>query len=103
MFTFDLIDGRMKGTISDVYDFHCTNESCSEFETSQIAHPVGVNFPGTLECVAGICAIIDATVTQNDETTTFVGLAVLRPDFVAYQVVGLPNENSELGPAGTRC
>ena len=35
-----------------------------------------------------------ATVTQGGRTTTFIGLAVLRKDFVAYHLIGIPDLGS---------
>ena len=98
VWTFDLVNGRMTGTVSGLYNSQCGEEGCQNVVSHEVS-PAQVDFPGTLSCVAGICAVVDATVKQGDETTTFVGLAVLRPDFVAYQVVGLPNENSGNGPS----
>ena len=58
----------------------------------------------------GVCAVLptdNATITQDGNTTTFVGLAVLKEGFFAYHVVGLPeigldthlNNNLDNGPS----
>ena len=42
----------------------------------------------------GVCPILPAdhaTVTQAGQTTTYVGLAVLRKDFFAYDLIGTPD------------
>ena len=71
-----------------------------------------VDFPETLtNCVqgTGVCAVLPAdhaTITQDEKTTTYAGLAVLRKDFVAYQLIGIPeigletNQNNHLNDNG---
>ncbi len=55
-----------------------------------------VNLPATFradQCALGICAVLDATLTQDEETTTYVGLAVLKQDFFAYHLVNAPTSH----------
>ncbi len=71
---FSLQNGRLTGTVS-------------------VTNPLNVDFPATLQCVNGVCPITvndHATVTQSGQTTTYEGLAVLKKDFFAYHVVGVP-------------
>ena len=92
---FDIVDGRLTGTISGLTDSHCNQGDCGDIVTTT-PPPVVVDFPETLtNCVqgTGVCAVLPAdhaTITQDEQTTTYVGLAVLRKDFVAYQLIGIP-------------
>ena len=83
--------GASLGTVSGLTDAHC-GDGCNN---SQISNPppAAVNFPATFnaaDCVNGVCPVADATVTQNGQTTTYQGLAVLKQDFFAYQLIGTP-------------
>jgi hypothetical protein len=44
--------------------------------------------------VNGVCAVTDATITQAGKTTTYEGLAVLKKDFFAYQLIGASSDFS---------
>jgi hypothetical protein len=88
--TFTIEDDRVVGTVSGLMD------------TNGPMTPTAVNFPSVFQisqCADGICAVIDASIRQGSQTQTYVGLAVLRKDFVAYHVVNLPdgspNDHSE--------
>ena len=102
IWTFNLVDNRLTGTVSGLFDSNCANETnCGQIETHPQPAEAIVDFPGTLDCLDGVCAIgpeHEATVTQGEETMTFEGLAVFRNDFVAYQLIGT-SEESETGPS----
>ncbi|MCJ7598252.1 MAG: FecR domain-containing protein, partial [Methyloceanibacter sp.] len=106
-FTIDE-NGRLVGTVLGLTDAHCVDGDCDNIEVTT-PPPADVNFPATFvaeQCLNGVCPVIDATITQNNETTTYIGLAVLKKDFFAYQVIGLPeislntnNSNDDNGPS----
>ena len=102
IWTFDIVNDRLTSTVSGLFDSSCiTDTNCGQIETHPQPEAVVVDFPGTLDCVDGVCAIGPenaATVTQGGETMTFEGLAVFRKDFVAYQLIGT-SEESETGPS----
>lgn len=80
VWTFNIENGRLVGTVEGLTDTF-------EGEIGPMT-PADVNFPATFDqCVDGICAVTDATITQDGETDTFVGLAVLKKDFFAYHLV----------------
>ena len=99
--TFQIANGRLTGIVSGLTDAHCVDGNCENIETSTPpdAH---VDFPATLDCLDGICAILpkdNATVTQNGQTTTYTGVAVLKTDFYAYDLIGAANSNDQGGPS----
>jgi hypothetical protein len=98
-FTIDE-NGRRMGTVTGLTDSHCVEGDCDEIEVTPAPDAV-VDFPETLDCVNGVCPItIDnhATITQDDNPKTYVGLAVLKPDFYAYHLVNLPDDSSDYHP-----
>jgi trimeric autotransporter adhesin len=93
VWTFGFANGRLVGTVSGLTDAHCTDGNCNNIGTTN-PPPAAVNFPSTFnaaDCVNGVCAITDATITQGGKTTTYQGLAVLKTDFFAYQLIGVPD------------
>jgi hypothetical protein len=65
--------------------------------------PATIDLPQTFQsndCTDGICPVTDATITQNNETTNFVGIAVLKNDFFAYQLIQTPNSATNTDGAG---
>jgi hypothetical protein len=95
IWTFDIVNDRLTGTVSGLFDSSCIpGTDCGQIETHPQPADAIVDFPGTLTCDGlGVCGITEAdhaTVTQAGQTTTYVGLAVLRKDFVAYQMIGVP-------------
>ena len=89
IWTFNLVDGRLVGTVSGL------NDGSGDF------HPGNVDFPATLDCVSGFCLIgpdDNATITETGQTpTTYVGFAVFEKGFYAYNLVST-EEDSEHGP-----
>jgi hypothetical protein len=99
--TFSIVDGRLVGTVSGLTEAHCNDQDCSEIEI-HTPPPADVSFPATFTadtsspCIQfGVCAVTDGTVTQNGQTKTYVGLAVLKQDFFAYQLIGVPNTTQD--------
>ena len=59
--------------------------------------------PGTLDCLNGICPISldnNATITQGDQITHYVGYAILEKGFYAYNLLSDSSsaEEGEHGP-----
>ena len=91
VWTFGFANGRLVGTVSGLTDAHC-GDGCNDIQISN-PPPAAVNFPATFnaaDCVNGVCPVTDATVTQNGQTTTYQGSAILKQDFFAYQLIGTP-------------
>ena len=85
--TLSFVGARLKGTVNDL------NDGSGNFA------PATIDLPQTFQanqCADGICPVTDATITQNNVTTTFIGLAVLKTDFFAYQLIETPNTGSAL-------
>ena len=99
--TFQLGNGRLTGTVTGLTDANCF-EDCGNPENIQTSTPpdAQVDFPSAFpvtQCADGVCGVLPsdhATVTQDGKTTTFVGLAVLRKDFYAYDLIGAPQQDS---------
>ena len=83
--TFSIVNDRLVGTVTGLVD---SFPGESGPETRDIAD-ASVDFPAKPNCVKdlGLCPVTGATITQNGETTTYEGLAVLRTDFYAYHVI----------------
>jgi hypothetical protein len=99
IWTFNIENNRLVGTVSGLTDAHCMNGDCSNPENIVTNTPpaVAVNLPAAFqpeECELGVCAVTNATLTQDGEPTTYVGLAVLKKDFFAYHLVNAPPEPS---------
>ena len=82
IWTFDIVNDRLTGTVSGLTDSHCNQGDCGDIEPPP-RHRYVVDFPGTLRLRAGtvsapICPDDHATITQGEKTTTYEGLAVLR-------------------------
>jgi hypothetical protein len=97
--TFSIENGRLVGTVSGLLDSFqdCPDGPGSCQIHTEVISDAQVDFPTEFpvdQCAFGVCAVTDATVTQDDETTTYVGLAVLKKDFFAYHLVNAP----ETGP-----
>ena len=91
VWTFGFANGRLGGTVSGLTDAHC-GDGCNDIQLSN-PPPAAVSFPATFnaaDCVNGVCLVTDATITQNGNTTTYQGLAILKQDFFAYQLIGTP-------------
>ena len=85
--TFNIENGRLVGTVSGLTDSHCNNGDCEDIQVSN-PPPVDVDLPALCSiCVNGVCAVLDGTLTQDGEATTYVGLAVLKQDFFAYHLL----------------
>jgi hypothetical protein len=48
--------------------------------------------------VGGVCAVTDAKITQEGDTKTYTGLAVLQKDFFAYHVLNVPDQSGDDHP-----
>ena len=98
VWTFGFANGRLVGTVSGLTDAHCGG-GCNDLQITN-PPPAAVNFPSTFnpaDCVNGVCAVTDATITQGGKTTTYQGLAVLKTGFFAYQLIGAPNNDLSIG------
>lgn len=81
IWTFEIVDGRLVGTVTDLI------ESGGPGQEPRPIEPHAVDFPAVLECTSvGVCAVTDATITSNGETKTYQGLPALREDFYAYHL-----------------
>jgi len=103
--TFSIVNGRFTGTVSGLLDANCTNKDCTTIETHTIS-PAKVDFPASFPaatCLNGICPVTNGKITQNGVTQNYAGIAVLKQDFFAYQVlaghyvpnIGLVADDSE--------
>jgi hypothetical protein len=87
--TFSIVDGRFVGTVSGLLDANCTDSSCQTIETHTISQ-AKVDFPASFPaatCEDGICPVTNAKITQDGVTRNYAGIAVLKQDFFAYQVM----------------
>jgi hypothetical protein len=102
-FTFQ--GDRLIGNIEGMTDAECDDGDCDTV-LPRIAPPALVDLPAEFDnpdetCALGaICPVIDAKITQNpgtenEETETLVGIAVLKDDFFAYHLVNEPEVGDE--------
>ena len=97
---FNVSDGRFTGTVSGLTDASCAagSETCEPVINDPPPSPAAVDFPwfepnqNTGPCVNGVCAVTDATITQDGETETLHGTAVSKPGFFSYQLINTPAE-----------
>ena len=94
IWTFDIVDGRLVGTVTDLV------EGVGPDGQPELIEPASVDFPAVLECTSiGICPVTEATITSNGETKSYQGLAALREGFFAYHLAssdGGPGNESDL-------
>jgi hypothetical protein len=99
--TFQIIDGRVVGTVEGLIDSSCVDETCTETTTTTLP-PAEVDFPWFEpgSCGDGPCDVLDATVTQDEVITNYIGTAVAESGFFAYQLI--PGEDTVEGPVVTQ-
>jgi hypothetical protein len=87
VWTFGILNGRFKGTVSGLNDG----------DESESFQPAALDFPATLQCLNGVCPINlaeNATITQGGQTSRFTGLAVFKGNFFAYDLVSASDQAS---------
>ena len=100
---FNVSEGRFTGTVSGLTDVSCAegSETCEPVINDPPPTPAAVDLPwfepnqNTGPCVNGVCAVTDATITQDEETETLQGTAVSKPGFFSYQLIDAPSDDSE--------
>jgi hypothetical protein len=87
-----LQDGRLVGTVSELVGSHeeCpdgpnTCQTVTE-EESPVTISLPAEFPDGACSEIGVCIVTDGQATQDDVTTNYIGTAVLKPGFWAYQL-----------------
>ena len=100
---FNVSNGRFTGAVDGLTDVSCAEgfETCVPEINVPPPTPAAVDLPwfepnqNTGPCVNGVCAVTDATITQDGETETLHGTAVSKPGFFSYQLIDTPSEGSE--------
>jgi hypothetical protein len=86
---FGVLDGRFSGNLADTS------------EAPQLNFPWFAANQSTGPCANGICAVTDATISQEETTATLQGVGVFKPGFFAYQLAPSgPNTNGSLTSVG---
>jgi hypothetical protein len=82
--------GRLKGTVSGL------NDGSGSFA------PATIDLPSVLQCLTGVCAVSDGTITQGGHTTNYTGIAIFEQGggFYAYDLVSDSIGSSEEGDRG---
>jgi hypothetical protein len=87
-----LEDGRLVGTVSGLVGSH---EECPDGPNtcqpvagpeSDVTISLPAEFPDGACSELGVCIVTDGQATQDDVTTNYIGTAVLKPGFYAYQL-----------------
>ena len=87
--TFSIVNGRFLGTVSGLKDANCSGPDCQIITThtaSQAKVDLPASFPA-VTCLDGICPVTNAKITQDGKTRNYAGVAVLKKDFYAYDVL----------------
>ncbi|MGH6737014.1 MAG: FecR domain-containing protein [Methyloceanibacter sp.] len=84
--TFSIVDGRLVGTVTGQTDSFPGDGEPVVVGSSPASVNFPASFPGT-QCANGVCVVTDATITQDGETTNYIGQFVGKKGFFAYNVI----------------
>ncbi|HUT12701.1 MAG TPA: hypothetical protein VMY42_19550, partial [Thermoguttaceae bacterium] len=85
--TFSIVNNRLVGTVTGLTDsFLDENLNPVTKNIPDAAVDFPATFPGT-QCAGGVCLVADAMLTQNGETTNYIGQFVGKNGFFAYNVI----------------